>query len=318
MFLQVLIVSLAALIVGVVCTSPIVPPGRYPFVDGTAPFQYNGEIFNTYYKVFGNLRSGHIPLIVLHGGPGLTHDYLNPFADLTALNDTPVILYDQIGNGRSTHLRTKPLSFFTLDLFMDELSNLIDFLSIDKKFNLAGHSWGGILAAEFVVQRRPDGLNLLIIHSAPASAALLVQSHLQLLQAFPQWVQDGFLGGMSDPPKFAAAIAVYYGVHGCTVLPLPADYVYSFDQIFGPNGDGTVASAPIIDGNWTMIGRLASVKTPTLLINGHADFIQDFVIAPYSQELPHSKWVTFELSSHTPFYEERDKYFRVVGDFLAN
>lgn len=155
----------------------------------------------------------------------------------------PVILYDQIGNGKSTHLREKPDSFWSIDLFVSELSNLIDHFQIQHSFNLAGHSWGGILASEFTVQKSPKGLKGLILTDTLASMELWIESTLQLMQPFPEDVQEGLLAGMSDPPKLAAALNVFYAVHGCRVLPLPKEYVFSLDQVFGPDGDTTVASA---------------------------------------------------------------------------
>ncbi|KAG6836450.1 hypothetical protein H0H93_007882 [Arthromyces matolae] len=287
-----------------------------PFVDGLAPFHYQGETFQTYWKIFGSLDSGKTPLVVLHGGPGLSHDYLVPFADLTGQNNTPVILYDQLGNAKSTHLDSKPQSFWNIDLFIDELVNLLEFFNIEHSFDLAGHSWGGILAAEFVVQRNPHGLRHLIISSAPASSELMGESHMQLLQAFPKWVQVDFEAGMSDPQNFYAALQVYYAVHACTVKPLPAEYNYTLDTVFGPNGDVTVASATFLNG-WTIIDRIHLLQVTTLLINGRADIVQDFVIVPYFENMPKVKWITFQLSSHMPFWEERESYFQVVSDFLA-
>jgi proline-specific peptidase len=211
--------------------------------EGWIPFHYQGEIFQTYYKVFGKIDAQrHAPLVIAHGGPGLTHDYLLPFADVYDKRALPVIFYDQIGNGKSTHLRTKPASFWSIDLFISELLNLINYFQIQNSFSLVGHSWGGILASEFAVQKQPTGLKRLILTDSLASSELWAESNLELMQAFPEDVQEGLLAGMTDPPKFAAALRQYYAVHGCRVLPLPEEYLYSLDQIFGPNGDPTVAS----------------------------------------------------------------------------
>lgn len=214
--------------------------------EGFIPFQYHGETFQTYYKVFGDINAktnNHAPLIVAHGGPGLTHDYLEPFADLYDDISMPVILYDQIGNGKSTHLREKPDAFWSIDLFISELTNLINHFQIQHSFSLAGHSWGGVLASEFAVRKSPKGLKKLILTDALASVELWTESTLQLMQAFPKDVQEGLLAGMTDPPRYAAALNQFFAVHGCRVLPLPEEYVYSLDQILGPNGDPTVASA---------------------------------------------------------------------------
>lgn len=215
-----------------------------PMTDGTIPFKYEGETFQTYYKLFGDLASRtRSPLIVLHGGPGLTHDCMLPLSDLAAAS-VPVILYDQLGNGLSTHLKDKPPTFWTVDLFIDELVNLLNHFGVQDSFGILGHSWGGILGSEFEVRRKPSGLKHLILSDSLAASSLWNQSNVQLLQTFPKDVQEGMGGGMKDPEKFYAAIRQFHAKYACTVKPYPKEVLHSFDMIFGPNGDPTVASSP--------------------------------------------------------------------------
>ncbi|GBE89276.1 hypothetical protein SCP_1502840 [Sparassis crispa] len=68
--------------------------------------------------------------------------------------------------------------------------------------------------------------------------------------------------------------------------------------------------------DWTVIDRLHLVRVPTFLINGRGDMAQDFVVAPFFQKISKVKWVTFENSSHTPFWEEREKFMKLVAEFL--
>src|SRR4051812_3016409 len=82
------------------------------------------EGHRTWYRRRGGpAADGRAPLVLLHGGPGGTHDSLEP---LLALADTgrPVVLYDQLGNGRSDHLRDAPAEFWTVELFKRELTSL--------------------------------------------------------------------------------------------------------------------------------------------------------------------------------------------------
>jgi pimeloyl-ACP methyl ester carboxylesterase len=100
--------------------------------------------------IVGDLLSGKRPLIALHGGPGVGSDYLFVYANMiTVLYVIPVILYDQLGTGRSTHLPEKlgDASFWTTQLFLDELDNLLIHFKINNDYDLLGHSWGGMLAA---------------------------------------------------------------------------------------------------------------------------------------------------------------------------
>ena len=85
----------------------------------------------TWYRRRGEaVPGGPAPIVLLHGGPGGTHDYLEPLLDLGD-GGRPVVLYDQLGNGRSDHLRDAPVEFWTVDLFKRELTCLLEDLGFD-------------------------------------------------------------------------------------------------------------------------------------------------------------------------------------------
>ena len=105
-----------------------------PSKEGSIAFAAPGadESCSTYYRIFGPLPSSSTPppLVCLHGGPGCASEYLLPMTDLS--DGRPVILYDQLGCGRSTHLpaRRGDVDFWTEALFRAELDNLIDTLGL--------------------------------------------------------------------------------------------------------------------------------------------------------------------------------------------
>ncbi|KAF8553514.1 alpha/beta-hydrolase, partial [Imleria badia] len=144
-----------------------------------------------WYRTFGDLKSSVQPLVVLHGGPGLSHHYVLPFKVLhTRFNILPVTFYDQIGIGDSSHPKDVPKEFWTVDLFMDELDNVLEHLRIKGNFDLAGHSWGGMLAAHYVSHRHPPGPRRLILASAAPYMALWLESTRQLFQGFPAELRE--------------------------------------------------------------------------------------------------------------------------------
>src|SRR6516162_5988122 len=100
-------------------------PMPHPVFDGYAPFRG----WQTWYRVTGTLDGGKVPLVTLHGGPGAAHNYLDRFAQL-ADSGRAVIHYDQLGIGRSTHLRDHGADFWRVELFLDELDNLLGYLGI--------------------------------------------------------------------------------------------------------------------------------------------------------------------------------------------
>jgi pimeloyl-ACP methyl ester carboxylesterase len=67
---------------------------------------------------------------------------------------------------------------------------------------------------------------------------------------------------------------------------------------------------------WTVVDRLHTITRPTLVINGVDDEAQDECVSPLFEKIPKAKWIQFAKSSHMPFYEEPERYFQIVGEFL--
>ncbi|WP_016904440.1 proline iminopeptidase-family hydrolase, partial [Xanthomonas arboricola] len=197
--------------------------------------------YRTWYRITGDLRSDACPLIVLHGGPGCTHDYVDSFKDLAA-NGRAVIHYDQLGNGKSTHLPDADPGFWTVGLFLDELQALITQVGLSQ-YALLGQSWGGMLAAEHAV-RRPAGLRALVIANSPASMGLWRAAALRLRARLPEDIQAALdaheAAGTLDDPAYRAASQVFYAQHVCRVLPWPAEVARTFAAI---DADPTVYHA---------------------------------------------------------------------------
>lgn len=194
--------------------------------EGTIAFSYQGETFHTWYKLAGELRPDRAPLVVLHGGPGVSHDYLLPLIDLASLRSPrAIIFYDQIGVGRSTHLLEKDSSFFNFELFIAELENLLVHFHIDGSYDLIGHSWGGILGAEFVVRKQPRGLHHLVLTDSLCSFPIHLKEVAHLKTLLPQDVQDVMAkhekNGTTDDPEYKEARMKFFAKFTCTVQPFP-------------------------------------------------------------------------------------------------
>ena len=215
-----------------------------PTTEGEAPFHIPaaGKPCATWYKVVGDLATWkHTPLFVAHGGPGFCHDYLTPLEDLATQYGIPVVFYDQIGGGRSTHLpeRNGDTAFWKDELWMDELDNLRKHLHIDT-YDALGHSWGGMLLAR-VAANRPQGLRKLILASAPSDIPIWEEGLGVLKSKLPQDVQDVLdkheKAGTTDTPEYQAAVGIFYGRHVCTVDPMPEGLAAAFKSV---EGDPTV------------------------------------------------------------------------------
>lgn len=298
--------------------------------EGEADFNVPGagKPCKTWYRVYGTLpHPQNPPLVVLHGGPGSTHEYLDILSELTRLFDVPVILYDQLGNGRSTHLpeKNRDVDFWTVQLFVDELHNLLNHLSIHDNYDVLGHSWGGMLASDFAT-RQPKGLRKLVISDSPASMALWVKGANELRKGLPQEVQDALnkheAAGTTTDPEYIAATNEFYKRHVCRIDPMPQSLIDVFawmekdptvySTMNGPNEFYITGSLK----TWSVIDRLHNIQVTTLLINGRYDEAHDMVVEPFFQHIPKVRWVQFADSAHVPQLEETERFMQVVWAFL--
>ena len=208
-----------------------------PTTTGEVPFDVPaaGKPCRTWYKTIGDIHAS-TPLITLHGGPGAGHDYFLPFEDLAKKYNIPVILYDQLGCGKSTHLREKvnDTSFWTIDLFIDELDNLIDYLKIRSSFFLYGQSWGGMMGAVYAT-RQPPGLRKLILASTPASMPLFSEATRHLLDQLPKDVKDILdeceREGDHESEKWENACMEFYKRWICRLDPWPEALLEGFGNL---------------------------------------------------------------------------------------
>jgi L-proline amide hydrolase len=280
--------------------------------------------YQTWYRITGDLNSGEAPLVVLHGGPGCVHDYLLPIAAV-ADSGRPVIHYDQVGNGRSTHLRDKPPEFWTVQLFLDELDSLVDTLGIANRYHILGQSWGGMLAAEHATLR-PNGLRGLVICDSPASIELWVSAAARLRAALPPGVDDTLRAhedaGTTDSEGYHRAMRVFYDRHVCRVVPWPPEVERTFAAI---EDDPTVYMAMngpselhVIGSlrDWSIVDRVGSVSVPTLIISGEFDEAAPETVLPYSELIPDARWEILQGCSHMPQIEDPDRFLSLVVEFL--
>ena len=280
--------------------------------------------YETWYRIAGDPRQGPAPLIVAHGGPGCTWDYVESFAAL-ADGGRAVIHYDQLGNGNSTRLPQMGADFWTVDLFLAELRNLIAHLGLTR-YHLLGQSWGGMLGAEFAVTR-PEGLQSLILADSPASMPLWISETARLRAALPADVQAVLdrheAAGTTTHPDYVAATKVFNARHVCRLDPAPAEVQctsraieadsHVYNLMIGPNEFHITGTLK----DWDVSPRLAMINVPVLLISGAYDEATPATIQPFADLIPNRRWHIFPNASHMPHVEEFDACITMVGAFLA-
>jgi L-proline amide hydrolase len=267
---------------------------------------------------------GALPLVVLHGGPGMAHDYLRNLGALAEETGRTVVHYDQVGCGRSSHRPDAPADFWTPELFVDEFRNLVTALGLER-YHVLGQSWGGMLGAEIAVTR-PEGLASLAICNSPASMRLWVAGANALRAQLPEEVQEALdrheADGTIGDPEYLAATQVFYERHVCRVVPAPQDFVDTERQM---EAEPTVyhtmngVNEFFVTGtlrDWTVIDRLEAVAAPTLVVAGEFDEATPETWAPFLERIPQVRSHVFPDASHCSHLEHPEAFRAVIAAFL--
>ncbi|KAI1129715.1 Alpha/Beta hydrolase protein [Nemania abortiva] len=299
-------------------------------MEGKVQFSVPGvpDPCETWYKVFGDLKSDAIPLIVVHGGPGACHEYLLPLTDLAS--SMPLVFYDQIGNGLSTHLKEKngDEEFWTPELFIDELQNLLRHLELtERRINVYGHSWGGMFTAQWAARPGAENLHRFVIASSLASMEVWRTGVTYLRKQLPDDVQK-VLDQAEEDKKFDTleyqkAVEVFYKRHLSLARPWPVKEVQAaldwFEKDSTTYGTMYGPSELYVSGslrNWTSIPELDKINATTLLMNGVQDEAQDVAMQPFFDNIKKVKWVTLDNAAHFAHVDQREKYMQHLRAFL--
>ena len=271
-----------------------------------------------WYRIAGAGKPG-IPLLLLHGGPGAGHDYLEPLESLA--DERPVVLYDQLGCGRSDI--PDDASLWRFPRFVDEVSAVREALGLDR-VHFLGQSWGGWLAIEYMLTK-PAGIVSLTLANTSAGVDEFVAEALRMVSELPAetraTIERCEQEGNSDSGEYLAACMAFYQRHLCRLQQWPPEMLRSMANIqatpvyramWGP-------SEFTLTGNlagWDRSSRLSEIDLPTLIISGRYDEMGPSCQETLRKGIRGSRLHIFENSSHSPQAEEPDAYFALVREFL--
>ncbi|MEO6206976.1 MAG: proline iminopeptidase-family hydrolase [Candidatus Limnocylindrales bacterium] len=280
----------------------------------------------TWYAIVGDeaaeRAAGKAPLLLLHGGPGAAHDYLESMAALAATGRR-VVFYDQQGCGNSD--QPDDPARWTVDFYVRELATVRRALGLER-CHILGQSWGGMLLMEYLVTR-PAGVVSATIASSPASMPMWITATARQRAALPEPVIATLArheaAGTWDDPEYEAAVTVFYDRHLCRVVPNPEFVTRSFaklarnPQVYRTMNGPTEFHVVGTLRDWEVLTRLAKVDEPVLLTSGRYDEATPDQMIRIVEALPQAEWVLFEQSGHLSHAEEPDRYMAAVADFLA-
>ena len=260
-----------------------------------------------------------LPLLLLHGGPGAGHDYLEPIGALGS--DRPVVFYDQLGCGKSDKPDNRAL--WTIERFCEEVDEVRVALGLER-CHILGHSWGGWLGVEYMLQH-PKGLASFVLASTSASMPQFSAECDRLIGELPQQHSKALkyhgARGNYDHPEYAAAEEEFLGRHLCRLEDWPDCIMRTgknmhhnavYEAINGPNEFTAIGNLRY----WDRIADLPKIKTPVLITCGRYDELGPVCAETMKAGIREAEMQVFENSAHVAHIEETDAYLASVGSFL--
>ncbi|HEY6661839.1 MAG TPA: proline iminopeptidase-family hydrolase [Sphingomicrobium sp.] len=279
--------------------------------------------FHVWIKRVGN--NPKLKLLLLHGGPGATHEYLEAFDSFLPKEGVEYYYYDQLGSGNSDAPKDDDL--WTLPRFVSEVDQVRQAIGGTKdNFCLYGQSWGGMLAIEYALAHQ-DQLKCLIISNMMASIpaynsyadkVLKPQMDPASLKLVEQLEADH---KTNDPRYMGVLIPQFYEKH---ILRRPAaewpdgvnrafahlnTHLYTLMQ--GPSELGASGRLE----KWDRFADLKRIGVPTLVMSGKYDTMDPAYMAAMAKQLPHGELAATN-GSHMALYDDQAAYFAKLTAFL--
>jgi proline iminopeptidase len=308
-----------AILAGCSSPTPFSPAARaLERVPATGFVQVEGG--RVWYAIHG--KGKRTPLLVLHGGPGIPHDYL---ANLALLGDErPVVFYDQLGCGKSE--RPDDPALWTRERFARELAAVRAALGLDDVV-LFGHSWGSVLAVDYLSGRGGEpaaGVRGAILAGPALSIPRWIADARRLMATLPpevgQAIAEGERTGRTDTEAFHAATQAYYREFVCRADPWPAELEAAFAgmgaQVYATMNGPTefTITGPLKDVDVT--AELGGLGCPTLFICGEHDEATPEATHSYAALAPGADVIVIEGAAHVANYDRPEVYLSALSGWL--
>lgn len=285
--------------------------------EGYMPFMGH----HTYYRTVGE-RTDKAPLILLHGGPGSTHNYFEVLDRVAEEDGRMLVMYDQIGCGNS-YVDGRP-ELWTAETWVNELIALRKHLGLDT-CHLLGQSWGGMLLLTYICGYEHSGVKSGVLSSTLPASWLWGIEQARMIKELPEEYQEAIktateTGDYSND-IYQRAEKEYMLRHAAgkpdpdgpeCLLRKKRTGRESYVVGWGPNEYtpmGTLKDYDVID-------KLKDIKEPCLVINGGNDLCTPYIAKVMYDNIPNSRWELFRECRHMCFVEDNDHYVEVLKEWL--
>ena len=270
-----------------------------------------------WYRIVGS--GSRTPLLVVNGGPGNSSHYVKPLSALA--DERPVIFYDQLGCGRSD--RPDDTTLWRTERFVEEVAQIRKALGLEE-VHLYGHSWGTMLAVDYMLTK-PKGIKSLILASPALSVSRWVQDANNLLATLPDSIQEVIRKGereeKTDSPEYQSAMMYYYHQFLARKLPWSADFDSSISQgntaiyayMWGPSE--LQCSGTLRDYDRT--AELNTIKVPVLFTTGQFDEATPQTVRYYQSLIPGAELAILPNCAHLTMHDDPAANNEVLRKFLS-
>lgn len=331
-----LLFLLAALLTPLLPSGPAAaqPPASYYSREGRAdawsggvrmiPISTPRGEFRVWTRRIGN--NPRLKVLLLHGGPAATHEYLEAFQSFFPGEGIEFYYYDQLGS----HYSDQPEddSLWTIERFVDEVDQVRRALNLDRdNFCLLGHSWGGVLAIEYALAH-PEALKCLVISNMMDSIpAYNDYARRVLMPAMDQTqlaeVQRLEASGQTDDPRYMQILMpLHYEQHilrrPVAQWPEPVNRAFAHinQHVYAPmQGPSELGASGRLE-RWDRSADLHRITVPTLVIGARYDTMDPAWMEAMARRLPHGAYLFCPEGSHMAMYDDQERYFAGLIRFL--
>jgi proline iminopeptidase len=290
------------------------------------PITTKAGTFNVWVKRTGN--NPRIKVLLLHGGPGATHEYFQAFDSYFPKAEIEYYFYDQLESGNSDH-PDKP-ELWEPERYADEVEQIRVALGLDKSnFYLLGHSWGGIVAIEYALAHQDQLKGLIISNMMSSAPAYNKYAHEVLMpQMDPKVLAEAQAleaAKKYDDPRYEELLFGTYYVEHILRMPVekwPDGVVRAFGKLNkklyialqGPSEMGVSGRLE----NWDRTADLSKITVPTLVIGASHDTMDPEFMEKMSTLVQHGRFLLCPNGSHLAMYDDQKRYFDGLLKFLGD
>lgn len=270
--------------------------------------------------------SPRIKLLLLHGGPGATHEYFLACDDFLPAAGIELYYYDQLGSAFSDQPDDPDL--WTITRFVDEVEQVRKALGLGRNnFYLLGHSWGGMLAIEYALQHQEHLKGLVISNMMSSGPAYNAYAEQVLMPTMDQDVLAEIkqleATGQTDDPRYMELLVPHHYEHHVLRRPAaewPENVQRAFEainqSIYVPIQGPSELGAGGVLLTWDRTADLPRITVPTLVIGAEHDTMDPAFLAMMATKLPRGEYLHCPNGSHMAMYDDQDVWFSGLIDWI--